>query len=556
MAAMYVYCPTCSSQIPARLECQGTIVAAHRGLYFQRCPRFQYFRWVDPPSVQEPKGDAFPRDPTIRSPSPASPQIDPSLFAEPTEQLPAYSDSLVDAAPAGPSPSLPSTTAKRMCNHCSQRQATAKNCSYSFCKQCCQANNKGCAYARHRVSTPTNAANGNPSALSRPPAVVPLSSTSSTPTTSTSASTLALDGPATPTSTLPSKIYSKPMDAAWEAQYKAGLAVQQRKKEEEEGKRAEARRLQNEVQICFFSQDDEDPDLLREQDLPSLPYFNLSKSLTLLRKMKLAADDEIGLYDFAMGLWRREDVDTTVRIVPGQALLVRRAGVVRCASFDRILAAHAPARKSGKLASIPSSKRREHERDPSNRILQAPRTTGRDPRHPRSPSPTLSVASSSPFPSVQTFVAHTLVDLTHSPAFVAVFPSISLAIPECGGGIDTGDSLWARGRVLVPTGFGSWPAGIYARDMAWAFAKISIGRKAGSDVESRFRSVFLGVEYVKPTYQRQLQHWRASTQAERDTASNMPRDSTGLWNTWRQASSGQQKFDEKQGSKGKGSKRR
>ncbi|KAJ7841710.1 hypothetical protein B0H14DRAFT_3869090 [Mycena olivaceomarginata] len=150
-----------------------------------------------------------------------------------------------------------------------------------------------------------------------------------------------------PTSTLPPKIYSKPMDPAWEAQYKAGLAVQQRKKEEEEGKRAEARRLQNEVQICFFSQDDEDPDLLREQDLPSLPYFNLSKSLTLLRKMKLAADDEIGLYDFAMGLWRREDVDTTFRIVPGQALLVRRAGVVRCASFDRILAAHAPARKSG-----------------------------------------------------------------------------------------------------------------------------------------------------------------------------------------------------------------
>jgi hypothetical protein len=124
------------------------------------------------------------------------------------------------------------------------------------------------------------------------------------------------------------------------------------------------------------------------------------------------------------------------------------------------------------------------------------------------------------------------------------------------GGIDTGDSLWARGRVLVPTGFGSWPAGIYARDMAWAFAKISIGRKAGSDVESRFRSVFPGVEYVKPTYQRQLQHWRTSTQAERDAASNMPRNSTGLWNTWRQASSGQQKFDEKQGSKGKGSKRR
>ncbi|KAJ7855747.1 hypothetical protein B0H14DRAFT_3448846 [Mycena olivaceomarginata] len=233
-----------------------------------------------------------------------------------------------------------------------------------------------------------------------------------------------------------------------------------------------------------------------------------------------------------MGLWRREDVDTTVRIVLGQALLVRRAGVVHCASFDRILAAHAPARKSGKLAGIPSSKCREHERDPSNHILQAPRTTGRDPRHPRSPSPMLSVTSSLPFPSVQTLVAHTLVNLTHSPPSLpssprsrSRSPSVEVVIkPEMMvdsifikpepmiGGIDTGDSLWARGCVLVPTGFGSWPAGIYARDMVWVFAKIPIGRKAGSDVESRFWSVFPGVEYVKPTYQRQLQHWRASTQ--------------------------------------------
>ncbi|KAJ7831144.1 hypothetical protein B0H14DRAFT_2592894 [Mycena olivaceomarginata] len=167
--------------------------------------------------------------------------------------------------------------------------------------------------------------------------------------------------------------------------------------------------------------------------------------------MKLAADDEIGLYDFAMGLWRREGVGTTFCIVLGQALLVRHASIVHCTSFDRILAAHAPVRKSGKLAGIPSSK-----------CLVKPELMG------------------------------------HS-IFIKPEPMM--------GRIDTGDSLWVHGRVMVPTRFGSWLAGIYARDMAWVFTKISIGRKAGSDVESRFRSVFSGVEYVKPTYQWQLQHW-------------------------------------------------
>ncbi|KAJ7601675.1 hypothetical protein B0H17DRAFT_1155211, partial [Mycena rosella] len=97
-----------------------------------------------------------------------------------------------------------------------------------MCKTCCQRLNKGCDYRAHRLNEPTVAANGNPSALARPPAVIPLPSTS--------ASSLALDGAAPAPA---AKLYRKPMDAAWEAQYKAGVSAQQQRKEEEERKRVE-----------------------------------------------------------------------------------------------------------------------------------------------------------------------------------------------------------------------------------------------------------------------------------------------------------------------------
>ncbi|KAJ7337549.1 hypothetical protein DFH08DRAFT_1014738 [Mycena albidolilacea] len=514
MVAIYVYCPTCSLQIPVQLKCQGTIVAAHRGLYFQQCPRCQYFQWVDPPSVQEPKGDAFPRDPTIRSPSPASPQIDPSLFAEPTEQLPAYSDSLVNTAPAGLSPPLLSTAAKRI----AVKQTTRAVPTLLTASQLPHADNS------------------NSSALSHPPAVIPLPSTSLTPTTSTSASTLALDGPAIPTSTLPPKIYSKPMDPVWQAQYKVGLAVQQRKKEGEEGKSAEARRLQNEVQICFFSQTMKTRTFCASKT--SLPYriSIYPKSLNLLCKMKLAPNDEISLL-YLYGVLASFAALHSIEFWP-----------------------HMP--QPANLASWPAS---PHQNVVSmsvtlpvafsKRHVQLGETpTMHAALVPRSASPLdLTCSLPSSLSSPQSRSRSLSVEVVVKPELMV--DSIFIKPEPMIGGIDTGDLLWAHGCVLVPTGFGSWPAGIYARDMAWVFAKISIRHKAGSDVESRFWSVFSGVEYVKPTYQRQLQHWRASTQAERDATSNIPHNPTGLWNTWRQASSGQQKFDEKQGSKGKGSKR-
>jgi hypothetical protein len=68
---------------------------------------------------------------------------------------------------------------------------------------------------------------------------------------------------------------------------------------------------------------DIEPERFRDQMAASrYPLFNLARSETLLRKMKFVPTDEIGLYDFTVGLWNREDVDTIIQLIPSQTLLM------------------------------------------------------------------------------------------------------------------------------------------------------------------------------------------------------------------------------------------
>ncbi|KAJ7795742.1 hypothetical protein B0H13DRAFT_2510908 [Mycena leptocephala] len=98
------------------------------------------------------------------------------------------------------------------------------------------------------------------------------------------------------------------------------------------------------------------------------------------------------------------------------------------------------------------------------------------------------------------------------------------------------DTLWAESRVWVPDGCGVWPETMYARDMATAFRLITA---AGEDsVSERFKTVFGLDGFPKPTWYKQYQAWKRSTQEERDMAMRLPRTFDGLWKEWRKSSMG------------------
>ncbi|KAJ7272210.1 hypothetical protein C8J57DRAFT_1507059 [Mycena rebaudengoi] len=214
-----------------------------------------FYRWIPPPSptADDPyainpgqgPGDnnPFPPSEVFRSPTFPTPQIDPALCD------PSPSSTSASASPLPPSLAPEQTKPKCLRDEC-KRLATASGCTHRFCKSCCQAQNTGCNYAPHRKSSPTLTVNGNPSALARPPAVIPTQSTSSL--------SLPIDNLDL---SLAPKIYCKPMDDAWATQYRNIITAQQKRKDEEEERRIEARRLQNQIEVWYFAEDNQEPDI-------------------------------------------------------------------------------------------------------------------------------------------------------------------------------------------------------------------------------------------------------------------------------------------------------
>ncbi|KAJ7937628.1 hypothetical protein B0H13DRAFT_2302445 [Mycena leptocephala] len=138
-----------------------------------------------------------------------------------------------------------------------------------------------------------------------------------------------------------------------------------------------------------------------------------------------------------------------------------------------------PSRKNGKTAAtLTSSKRQpDHECDPSNRVVQAPRMKQTHPRKRPSSPPSPASACSSPFPSPSALSSlpratspPAIIDLTSSlsPSRAPAARRIRSESPEItvkseptssshlsGSPVDTADNLWAMGEALVLPGFGT-----------------------------------------------------------------------------------------------------
>ncbi|KAF7304401.1 hypothetical protein HMN09_00842200 [Mycena chlorophos] len=201
--------------------------------------------------------------------------------------------------------------------------------------------------------------------------------------------------PTRPSNDLPPKIHRKPMEERWEVQYKAGIEKQQRRQREQDEKREQAQRAQTQIQICYYAEEDEDPQLVQEQGLPHLPQFNPSLHPRLLHKLDLTADDEVYIYDHDSGLWSRRDVNSTFLVVSGQTLILRSLNVrsSHCQRLDQMITIYAPTTATSR------SLKRKAEPVPNTAASQPRTPSNPRPRRHNSlsplPSPALSVMSMS-----------------------------------------------------------------------------------------------------------------------------------------------------------------
>ncbi|KAJ7066282.1 hypothetical protein C8F01DRAFT_1248314 [Mycena amicta] len=514
--AMYVDCPERHAKIPCALEA----AAAHLEDY--QDPN-GFSPTAPPPPLPPPpnidpallhQGGLWLSSPQGSSPQLSSPYTNALPYSLPSapftfsvSPLPASQFSSQPPAPtpgSRPLSSKPqpytSKSAKPPCSRNCGRVAGSTKCSRILCNQCCERLG-GCTYSEHRKKATTTALNGNPAALARPPAVVPASGPSASQLPQ---DVILQDDPAP-------KLHRKPMDRKWEELYKAGVDKQRQLHQQQDEKQVQARRAEHQVRICYYSMPDQEPRLICEQELPHFPQFNPSLLPRLLQKLKLDAEDEVYMYDYDLMMWAREDLNTTTTVKSGQTLIYRHLNVAaeECPRLQEMLNLQAPGKSTSK---------RKADLQPARRVTQQPRTDNLPPRSsPLMPS-TTPPSSRTPSQDIVKLLTDPLADA---------------------------DSDADNDNVIDLTiDHQPWPAGIYVRDIARAFGRINTKSGAG-DVKKRFESEYPGTSYIKQTYYRQMQFWKDSTQAERDSAPLVPRNAEGLWTRWRTSLSGYSRFHAK-----------
>jgi len=274
--------------------------------------------------------------------------------------------------------------------------------------------------------------------------------------------------------------------------------------------------------------------MFRQQGLKTL-RLNMASHPELLKKMGLAATDEIGIYDFDSRCWDREDVNHVREVIAHEVLLVRRFGVTDCPRLDEYIAKHKPVTTRRALPAAPTQKQKRVVSglsEPDRSQSKVPRISSPPSSSPSSsPSPIFSVLSPPLSPTSRSY-SPTLLS-RHSSSEPATHPSSSSgSIAQPLAAPTDYDALWKLGRVLNPDGCGVWPEGMYARDMTAAFRLVGNKR-----VAENFAAVF-GIPFPSGTWYQQQRAWKHSSQEERDRAAELPRTADGLYTVWRDTSSG------------------
>jgi hypothetical protein len=281
--------------------------------------------------------------------------------------------------------------------------------------------------------------------------------------------------------------------------------------------------------LCLFTlhlQNGQPHTTIHQQNILTYPTLNIAQCPTLMTKMDINEGAVVEIWNPRVKQWRLEDVDHSMSIKGQPELLIRLLGVVDCPGHKQLIGEE-PDNTSHHM--VDSGKRRlEVDNTYDSRVLQSRRSAAST-RIPSSfssdislvpPSPySLSTASSplSSMPSSPTFSSLGLPTMpidygfeTFNHSTASPRPSAS-PVPSIPPSIDTYDFLWTLGYVHIPENRSPWPAGMYARDMAWGLTRLGEIRV---DVETRFRQVFPGVPWVKATYYRHRDAFFGSTSSE------------------------------------------
>jgi hypothetical protein len=298
--------------------------------------------------------------------------------------------------------------------------------------------------------------------------------------------------------------------------------------------------------LIYIIQDGSLPITIRQQNILTYPTLNIAQCPSLMTKMDVNEGAMVEIWNPHIKQWRPEEVDHSMNIKGKPELLIRLLGITDCPGHAQLIGegpAHSTVEKGKRRLEIDSD-------GEESRISQA--------RHAKAstwlPSPSSSNLSLA-VPSYRSFsvTSSPLSSMPSSPAFshlslptmtdyghemfsrMTVSPSPSPGLSLMPTSIDTYDSLWKLGHVHVPENNSPWPAGMYARDMAWGFTHM---RESRGDVETRFRQVFPGAPWVKATYYRHRDAFFRSTSSEIEACRSLCQSAGGLWTDWKAGSSG------------------
>ncbi|KAI1782617.1 hypothetical protein LXA43DRAFT_905179 [Ganoderma leucocontextum] len=438
-----------------------------------------------------------------------------------------------------------------------QSTQVAQDCRYRRCKKHCVQQGTPCGYRAHnaaRNAIPVTSRQGSAGTATLDPfALVPPS-------------------PVVPPRPLPTPLHGdsqRPGPAGssratenlalltdWDARAKANLE----KRQVEEQLHKNRALIDHAIVLHAWLENGHPPKTYNIQGVEPWPTFKATSQASILTGLALRSTNVWERYDIPSRTWRTKNVDTAFVVSKDEHVFVKFQGILNCEGLEELVRHYLEQQswRGGKFGTTSAAFAGSLSPSPRKLSLHTsyiPPTTAFSQAsyavHVPSSSLALSPATSPPCSSSPSSSGSSTPEPPHPPLFDLPPPSnawgLGLHFPAHNAQATSDsatdfdfDQLWAQGVVYTPPSFDSskpWPYGIYARDMVKAFAMIG-DDKDKEKVGARFSFVFQGRKFKHATYYSQRSAWLESSEAERMTVAQMPREKAALWTNIRKRLSG------------------